>query len=281
MRQAVALVFLVAACGETNDPNDSTAAALDGAPAGAQVLLRQDAHGSHGGGGSSNLIDHGGRILPSSGTYAIFWGDPSAFPSDAQTGLQALFADLNGTSFLGIAGQYLRGASIGTSFHTHYEDASTPPSRGPSVSAIVAEACKIIDTNGLTADPSAVYFVYTSNFPRVSYCAWHGYGACNGVVIQVAYMPNTTNVAGCDPFGVTNLGCNGASEGLVSLANVTSHELMEAITDADISAWYDSSGQEIGDKCAWRFSSCVTLAGGTSWQLQEEWSNAAGGCVQQ
>jgi hypothetical protein len=54
---------------------------------------------------------------------------------------------------------------------------------------------------------------------------------------------------------------------------------MEAITDPDLSAWYDSSGSEIGDKCAWKFQSCVNL-GSRSWQLQEEWSNSAGGCVQ-
>jgi hypothetical protein len=55
---------------------------------------------------------------------------------------------------------------------------------------------------------------------------------------------------------------------------------MEAITDPDLNAWLDGSGSEIGDKCAWKFSSCVTLTTG-SWQLQQEWSNATTGCVQQ
>jgi hypothetical protein len=70
------------------------------------------------------------------------------------------------------------------------------------------------------------------------------------------------------------------SEGLRSLANVSAHEYMEAITDPSISAWYDSSGSEIGDKCAWQFKSAVTLPGGSTWQLQEEWSNNTSGCVQ-
>jgi hypothetical protein len=91
-------------------------------------------------------------------------------------------------------------------------------------------------------------------------------------------MPNTTGVGGCDPGNLYN--CNTYSQGTRCLANVTSHEYMEAITDADISAWYDSSGSEIGDKCAWQFSSCVPLSTG-SWQLQQEWSNSASGCVQQ
>jgi hypothetical protein len=37
-----------------------------------------------------------------------------------------------------------------------------------------------------------------------------------------------------------------------SLANVLSHEYMESLTDAVITAWYDSSGSEIGDECKQR-----------------------------
>jgi hypothetical protein len=126
--------------------------------------------------------------------------------------------------------------------------------------------------------------VFTSNFPggRVNYCAWHSDGTCtiNGetTTIQVAYMPNTSGIAGCDPGDL--YGCNTYSQGTRSIGNVTSHEYMEAITDPDLNAWYDSSGSEIGDKCAWQFQSCVSLSTG-SWQLQEEWSNATNGCVQQ
>jgi hypothetical protein len=47
-----------------------------------------------------------------------------------------------------------------------------------------------------------------------------------------------------------------------------------------LNAWYDSSGNEIGDKYAWIFSSAVTLTNSTTWQLQEEWSNAINGCAQ-
>jgi hypothetical protein len=61
------------------------------------------------------------------------------------------------------------------------------------------------------------------------------------------------------------------------LANVTGHELSEAMTDpASPGAWYDSSGYENGDKCAWTFNTpSVTFSDGTSWKIQGEWSNAA------
>jgi hypothetical protein len=235
-------------------------------------------------GSTSNLIDHGGRVLPVSNTYAIWWGTQSSFPSDAQSGIDTLFQGLNGTSFLAVANQYMRGSTATTSFHTNLVDTSAPPSRGPSTTTIASEACKVIQANGLTPDPNAIYFVFTSNFPggHVNYCAWHSYGTCNGTTIQVAYMPNVTGMAGCDPGNTYN--CNSYSQGTRALANVTSHEYMEAITDADpgssTGAWTDSSGSEIGDKCAWQFSSCVSL-NNSKWQLQEEWSNSASGCVQQ
>jgi hypothetical protein len=237
---------------------------------------------TNGGSSANNLVDHGGRVLPAANVYAIWWGMQSAFPSDAKAGIDSLFKGLSGTSFLGIANQYMRGASTTVTFKGNLTDSSSyPPWNSPKTSTITNEACRAIRNNGLAPDPTAIYFVFASNMPHEnSYCAWHSYGYCNGVTIQVAYMPNIDGVAGCDLFDVTNLSCNSYSEGTAALANVTSHELMEALTDADISAWYDGSGSEIGDKCAWQFSSCVNLSTGP-FQLQQEWSNTASGCVQQ
>jgi len=64
---------------------------------------------------------------------------------------------------------------------------------------------------------------------------------------------------------------------LAALANVSGHELSEARTDPDSpGAWFDSSGQENGDKCAWTFNvPSVTFSNGTQWKIQGEWSNAA------
>jgi hypothetical protein len=251
----------------------------EGVEPGMKVHWQKDARP---GGGSSggNLIDHGGPVLPSSQVYAIWWGAASAFPSDAQAGIDSLFAGFAGSSLLAVTNQYMRATTATTAFDTNWSDGSSPPGRAPSTSTIVGEACKAINAGALPLDPTATYFVYTSNFPggHVNFCAWHSWGSCNGQTIQVAYMPNTTGIAGCDPGNLYN--CNSYSQGARSLANVTSHEFMESITDPDGSAWYDSGGAENGDKCAWQFSSCVTLTTG-SWQLQKEWSNAVSGCVQQ
>ena len=67
------------------------------------------------------------------------------------------------------------------------------------------------------------------------------------------------------------------SQGLAAIANVSGHELAEALTDpASPGAWYDSSGAENGDKCAWTFGApLVTFTNGTQWKIQGEWSNKA------
>lgn len=162
----------------------------------------------------------------------------------------------------------------------NWSDSSTaPPARNPSTSTILGEVARVISANGATPKANATYFVYTSNFPggHVNYCAWHSYGSVNGVLVQFAYMPNITGLAGCDPGSTYNK--TSFSQGTRALANVTAHEFMESITDPNLNAWYDSSGQEIGDKCAWKFDATVPV-GGLGWQLQEEWSNAITGCAQ-
>ena len=229
---------------------------------------------------TSNLIDHGGKILPASSTYAIWWGPQAGFPADAVAGMETLLAGFDKSHYLGIALQYMRGAtSISSSFKGSLSDSSAPPSHQPQVSVIVNEVGKVLDSNKIAPDPNTVYFVYTSNNPKSSYCAWHSSGSVHGVTVQVAYMPNTSGVAGCDPGDL--YGANSYSEGTRSLADSTAHEFMESVTDAvPTSAWADRNGAEIGDKCNFQYSGVVTLGNGSSWQLQQEWSNADNGCTQ-
>jgi hypothetical protein len=260
----------------------ATAAAclLTTAPAGAQTsthALRYKGAPKASKGG--NLIDRGGRITPASHTYAIFWGPASAWSSDVVPGIGSLFGGFNRSNYLGIAQQYMRGASISSTYEGAAFDSSAPPKKA-SASALGSEVAKVY---GGRLDPAGIYFVYTSNFPNGGgFCAWHNFTPVNGQNVAVAYMPNTTGVAACD--GGNQYGDPSHSQGLYSLANVTAHEFMEAVTDTwpaqGSLAWVDKSGLEIGDKCAWQFAGPVTLSNGTRWQLQEEWSNAISGCAQ-
>ncbi len=242
---------------------------------GSQLRYKGAPHASS----TGNLIDRGGQITPASHTYAVFWGPSTAWPSDVFSGIGTFFGGLNGSNYLGIAQQYMRGQSVSSAYEGAKFDGSAPP-RKVSASTLGTEIQK---EYGSQLDPAGVYFVYTSNFPSGGgFCAWHSFTPVNGHNVAVAYMPNTTGVSGCN--GGNQFGDPSHSEGLYSLANVTAHEFMEAITDtwpgSQTYAWVDSSGSEIGDKCAWQFTGTVTLANSTKWQLQEEWSNAAGGCAQ-
>jgi hypothetical protein len=118
------------------------------------------------------------------------------------------------------------------------------------------------------------YPVYVDT-PRggAQYCAWHSFGTVNSQPTQFAFFFNLDNDAGCDPQDSSGL----YSEGVAALANVSAHELSEARTDPDTQGgWFDSSGAENADKCAWTFSvPLVTLSGNTKWKLQGEWSNNA------
>jgi hypothetical protein len=229
--------------------------------------------GHSGGGGSPLMTSHGGTVLTSNKTMAIFWGDWTN-PGDKVTGVDSFFQGWGGSHMAGDSTEYAGTNGQVTTSSTylgHVFDTSAAPRKALSTNSAVAEACAITNNN---PDPSAVYFIYTSSGAgHVSYCAWHSWGTCsNGAQIQVAYMPNIDGIAGCDPGAPASLG---HSQGLNALINVTSHELSEAITDPRGAGWFDSSGAENGDKCAWAFNGIQTLKNGTQWYLQGEWSNAA------
>ena len=68
--------------------------------------------------------------------------------------------------------------------------------------------------------------------------------------------------------------------------NTLGHELEEAATDPEGTAWYDRLGNENADKCAWKFGTTQTAANGTQWNIlvggkqylvQQNWKNVAGG----
>jgi hypothetical protein len=276
-------VFALAACGavDAGDPVFEAATGENGLVGAAEPHMfngRDNAKPSRPGGGGSPLLTlHGGNVLVAANTYAIWWGsqwNTASFAGDKISGMTDFFNGFSGTNFsatsseyYGTDGNYVSGQS---SFKGNTTDTSAPPSRALSVSGAITEACKIANQN---PDPNGVYFIFTATGAgHVSYCAWHSWGTCsNGMPVQVAYMPNIDGIAGCDPGDTVTT----HSQGLAAVANVTSHELQEAITDPRGTGWVDQNGQENGDKCAWTFTAPVTLSNSTTWVLQQEWSNNA------
>jgi hypothetical protein len=220
---------------------------------------------------------HGGNVLASATVQRIFWGPSwanASFVGDKKTGLDQFYAGYIGstyantnTEYAGTDGQSVTASNI-TYNAAELVDTSATPRTAPKTSAVLAEVCKMI------SNPVAggYYPVYT-DIPRghTGYCAWHSWGACGGVNIQFGFFFELDGDAGCDPQDTTS----GRSQGLTALVNVSGHELSETVTDPRGDGWFDASGGENGDKCAWVFDQPVTLADTSTWKIQGNWSNAA------
>jgi hypothetical protein len=225
---------------------------------------------------SANMTYHGGKIMPSASVKSIFWGKKwgtSSFFGDKITGLDSFYTGFNQSNYAVTSDEYTgSNGHVGPSIFNmgHVVDAFTA-SGGNSTSAILAEACKQFTGPN---DGTAYYAVYTDvRRGNAGYCAYHSSGSCGGVTVRFAFFWDLDGDSGCDPGDTSSV----HSQGLEALANVSAHELSEARTDpGSPGGWYDSSGAENGDKCAWTFNvPHVSFTNGSSWKLQGEWSNAA------
>jgi outer membrane protein assembly factor BamB len=279
-----------------------------------QAALHGHGHRSQ----SDALLYNGGPVMQSgSVNYAIFW-EPPTLQDGESTGVSATynslleryFSDSGGSSLYGTATQYydaFTGHIVNnSSFGGAWVDTAPYPASDCTDSAtpggcltdaqIEAEVTQAMSVNGWTGGMNHMFFVFTSDgegscFDSSNnacsftyYCAYHSvFSDNNNNPVIYANMPYTgTNLSAC---GVSTSPNNDFDAD--STINVTSHEQMEAVTDPLLNAWYDSQGNEIGDKCAWNFGD-VSLDNGQAneqWNqhyyiTQQEWSNALNGCTQ-
>jgi hypothetical protein len=108
------------------------------------------------------------------------------------------------------------------------------------------------------------------------FCAYHD---------TMAWTSRSTAYYAVMPYEVGNRGCKAAPSTFDSLTTVTSHELVEAITDPGIGlgrlTWYDSDNGEVADICAGGSSSVAHIKGadGVTYAVQRAWSNRVGACI--
>jgi hypothetical protein len=127
-----------------------------------------------------------------------------------------------------------------------------------NIQAIVAWT---INNGKLAYDANGIYFVLTS--PEITetsgfctnYCGWHTHFALNGAAandVKYAFVGNPSKQCptACEAQQASSPNGNPGADGM---ASVISHELAEATTDPDLTAWYDTRGYENADKCAWTF----------------------------
>ncbi len=251
--------------------------------------------------------------------YTIFW-NPGHLQNGGWTGFSPKYSTINfyaaafhgGHGLQNIATQYYQTTGGTTAYIQnvgwaagYYFDASPYPASGCTDTAtpgncitdaqIRAEVAKVMAANGWTGGLNKIFLLFTSynegscfdssstSCAYTHYCAYHSY-----------FMQGSTPVIyGNEPYANTN-GCLAAGQTAPNgdagdlAANSASHEIIESITDPLLNAWFDSSGNEIGDLCNFTFGTNnwagPSAAGNQMWngmvfELQQEWDNNAGACA--
>lgn len=232
--------------------------------------------------GGSNLSYHGGATITKAHVVAIFWGPSWSSGDPISTSLAGYIAAYGGSGEYHVITQYsgIQSTSLGTGV---VYDSSTPPTNVTDA-AIQGEVSKLFPN----ADTSTVYEVF---LPKTSYSSDGSATSCGGPALQYcAYHGNYTNAAGQDvkygsmPYP-SCAGCQGTGfNDIQNFEHFISHETREAVTDPDGTGWWDRSGNEADDKCAWSptpFTDATVgkNADGSAYAYQYEWSNANSGCV--
>jgi hypothetical protein len=246
----------------------------------AQARLR--AAGRIRSGSSGNLIWNGGPVQNTPSVYIIFWGWTSD-PSGEAPYLTNFLSNVGGSSWLNITSQYYdssgyianpTGQLAGT-----FNDSSSAPNK-PSQSQVAAEAAKYAKITG-KAGPNVSYFVAlpTGHDPtgfKTRWCAFHSDTSSSVGEVSYTDFPYQTDAG-------TSCGENfdGLAPGLLDgVSIVGGHEYAETQTDPQPSTgWTDSSGSEIGDKCAWSSLSTDITLNGSEYAVQPLWDNKISGCA--
>jgi Phosphate-induced protein 1 conserved region len=210
-----------------------------------------------------NITFHGGPVIGTPfNVYIIWYGNwNQSNGSDTASGQQIVRDFLHGlsgsnyyvtnASYPGVSGNFSFVANTNEYTDSYSQGKRLSDSR---VKAVVTNAI----SGHLPKEANAIYFVLTSSDVSESsgfcsrYCGWHTDGSISGSDIKYSFVGNAYRcLSGC---AAQTVGPNG-NAGVDGMVSVIAHELEETNTDPDLNAWYDSSGSEDADKCAWTFGS--------------------------
>jgi len=264
---------------------------------------------------SGALLYHGGPVMHPSKSHAIHWlpagrSMVSGYRSTINAYFTAASRDSGGsrnvystlTQYYDTSGPIAYSQTFGgsTTATDPFPRNGCPSYDGLPVcltdAQVLSEIRRVMTAKAWTGGPSHSFFLF---LPRgvgtcedaagtgcafSSFCAYHSWAGSGATEVLYANMPYAdTQPQTCG----TGQRPNGSDAD--DTLNVTSHEHREMISDPNGNAWYDASGNEGSDKCAWRFGTPLgSTATGTYNQmiaahvywLQEEWSNARSSCVQ-
>ncbi len=248
---------------------------------------------------ANGIYYHGGPVMVGNvHIYFIWYGNFVNGPAKSdspmtQDLLTELFSEggLGASSYARINSSYSNGAGNVSGNFALAESVFDYYSYGTSLSdatvgSVVANA---IGNRALPRDTNGIYFVLTSSDVSetsgfcTQYCGWHNHATIDGVDIKYAFVGNSDR---CPSACVEQVQSPNGDSGADTMASIMAQQTNEAINDPDLSGWYDSSGEESGDKCAWRWGpvngtigerAYNVTAAGHDWLLAMNWENARGG----
>jgi len=239
---------------------------------------------------ASNRTYHGGPVMGQTiNVYAIFWEPTGNVETNYNSLIQRYFGDVNGAGLYHNNTQYQDSTGSQPSaekFAASWVDTVAYPESPLLDSDIQNEVSRAQQANHWSSSIDNIFFVFLeankdlcfdstlSQCASNSFCAYHFYFGSNTIYAAMPYAASFSCAPGSSPNN------NDADQTI----NVASHEQMEAATDPLVNAWYDSSGSEIGDKCAWKFGKRIFSGGDVVWNkhsyiLQKEWDNHKQRCV--
>jgi serine protease len=263
----------------------------------------------------TDLVYQGGAVETTPVIYISWWGSQwnTGFSTGgyssttAQTYMSNFFSNVGGSSWDHINTQYCQGVAIGTtkcgSSGTHvtnptgqlkgtWVDTTVSVPTSPTQSQIQAAATRLMNHFG-GYNANATYFVFTPHGHSMSgfgtvWCAWHD-EPTSGTQMAYAYMPYIPDAGASCGRNFVNHTNNSYGNGYFDgFSIVGGHEYAEAVTDphpertSNNFGWVTStgsSGEEIGDLCAWASNSTNITLGSHFYAVQPLWSNASGSCV--
>ena len=257
----------------------------------------------------AHLTYYGGRVISNAQAVQVLYGGTASqyVPGIWNTASPSMSTFLGGvlnSPYVDWLTEYNTG-SLGTnqvigrgSFAGRFAISPSSANNGSTIddSNIQAELIAQINAGQLpspTTDAAGnVNTLYVIDFPHgktitqggstslVQFCAYHGTLTRNGQHLYYTVQPDLSgfNMRGCGSNGDFN-----------NSTAITSHEVTESITDAEVGlaptvgpplAWYDAANGEIGDICNGQ-DGTVVGGDGVTYTVQQEFSNVANNCIVQ
>ena len=266
---------------------------------------------------STGIFYHGGPVLQS-GTKvaAIYWASSPIYtrgPVPGTTGpgtadrtiIGAFLRSIGGSPYYNINSSYTDGSGAkivnSVTYTQYWANNTNVPANGATVTDadMVSMLRSGLTSGALAYDANTVYAIFTAGTVNLGggfgtqYCAYHTNGTVvspKGVAKTVLYAAMPYNYAYPSACTSSLPAASGSTDpGADYEVNTLVHEIEETTTDPLGTAWFDNSGFENADKCAWTWGTTYTTpsggkaninVGGRDYLVQQNWVNAgSGGCA--